>query len=324
MKAWVRENYGGPEQLKLRDLPMPVPGPGDLLVRVRAIGINRAEMYFRSGAWGDVAPVSGIEAVGEVVHDPQGNLREGATVAAFMGGLGRTRSGAYAEYLTARSQNVVPIETTLLWAQFAAIPESYSTAWACLFQALCLRSSDTVVIRGATSALGLAAINLAVGAGAEVLAAARSEQQKDRLLGLGAKRVVLESANLSQEIRKIHPQGVNAVLDLLGNSTFLDSMKMPHRGGRVCVAGFLGGGEPVPVSFIRDVAPGVHLSFLVSILFGEAEYPMSAIPLQSIVKDVEAGRFDAAPARIIPFDELPEAHVLMESNAAKGKIVVTI
>src|SRR5438105_3264286 len=103
-----------------------------------------------------------------------------------MGGSGRTPSGAYAEYLTARSQNVVPIETTLLWAQFAAIPESYSTAWTCLFQALCLRSSDTVVIRGATSALGLAAINLAVGAGAEVLAAGRSEQQKDRLLGLGA------------------------------------------------------------------------------------------------------------------------------------------
>jgi NADPH2:quinone reductase len=114
------------------------------------------------------------------------------------------------------------------------------------------------------------------------------------------------------------------VLDLLGNSTFLDSMKMPRRGGRVCVAGFLGSGDPVPVSFIRDVAPGVHLSFLVSILFGEAEYPMSAIPLQSIVKDVEAGRFDAAPARIIPFNELPEAHVLIESNAAKGKIVVTI
>jgi len=85
MKAWVRQNYGGPEQLKLRDLPMPVAGPGDVLVRVRAIGINRAEMYFRSGVWGDVAPVNGIEAVGEVVHDPQGNLREGTTVAAFMG-----------------------------------------------------------------------------------------------------------------------------------------------------------------------------------------------------------------------------------------------
>jgi NADPH2:quinone reductase len=109
------------------------------------------------------------------------------------------------------------------------------------------------------------------------------------------------------------------VLDLLGNSTFLDSMKMPRRGGRVCVAGFLGSGDPVPVSFIRDVAPGVHLSFLVSILFGEAEYPMSAIPLQSIVKDVEAGRFDAAPARIILFNELPEAHVLIESNPPRAK-----
>jgi NADPH2:quinone reductase len=310
--------------LKLRDLPVPEPAAGEVLIQVRGIGINRAEIYFRMGAWGEVAPVSGIEAVGEVVHDPAGKLREGDKVAAFMGGLGRSRNGSYAEYLTARVQNVVPLETKLPWAQLAAIPESYSTAWACLFQALCLRSGETLVVRGATSALGLAALNLARATGANLIAATRSDQQNDRLLKLGAKQVVAEGPNLSQQVRQTHPEGVNAVLDLLGNSTFLDSMKMPRRGGRVCVAGFLGGADPVPFSFLQNFAPGVHLSFLVSILFGEAEYPMSGIPLQSIVKDIEASRFDAAPTRVFPFTDLPEAHRLMESNEAKGKIVVTI
>ena len=89
MQAMVINEYGGPEQLVLRELPDPTPGPGEILIRVRAFGINRAETYFRRGLWGDVARVSGIECVGEVADDPSNRLPRGATVAAMMGGLAR-------------------------------------------------------------------------------------------------------------------------------------------------------------------------------------------------------------------------------------------
>jgi NADPH:quinone reductase len=322
MKAWVRQNYGGPDQLKLQELLLPVPSDGEVLIRVRALGINRAEIYFRKGLWGDVAPVSGIECVGEVVRDPSGRLKEGSKVAAFMGGLGRTRNGSYAQFVSARSQNVVPLNTSLPWAHLAAIPESYSTAWACLFQQLHVRPKDAVVIRGATSALGLAALNLARNAGAEVLATTRSESQTTRLIGLGVKHVIAEQPHSSLDVRRLYPHGIDSVLDLIGNSTVLDSMKMPHRGGHVCAAGFLGGAAPVSFDLLSDVAPGVYFSFFVSILFGEPGYSLEDIPLQSIVDDVEAGKFVAEPASVLNFSELPQAHVLMESDAAKGKIVV--
>src|SRR5882724_8883947 len=106
MRAMVIQAFGGPEQLVLRELPDPTPGAGEVLVRVRAFGINRAETYFRRGVWGDVVRVSGIECVGEVDFDPSGVWRPGQKVAAIMGGLGRTRNGSYAEYTCVPSTNI--------------------------------------------------------------------------------------------------------------------------------------------------------------------------------------------------------------------------
>jgi len=132
----VFEEYGGPEKLIIKDLPVPEPGNGEVRVRVKAFGINRAETYMRKGAWGDVVRVSGIECVGEVDSDPSGALRPGQKVAAIMGGLGRTRNGSYAEYTCVPSTNIFRLETKLPWEELAAIPESYATAWICLFENL--------------------------------------------------------------------------------------------------------------------------------------------------------------------------------------------
>jgi NADPH:quinone reductase-like Zn-dependent oxidoreductase len=324
MRAWVRQQFGGPEQLKLQEVPVTQPADGEVLIRVRALGINRAEIYFRKGLWGDVAPVSGIECVGEVVLDPSGGLAPGSKAAAFMGGMGRTRSGSYAEYVCASRSNVVPLVSNLPWPELAAIPESYATAWSCLFESLHLQAGDAIVIRGATSALGLAALHLARHAGATVVATTRSESKRQFLLNAGACHAVLESPDLHRSVRGIFPAGVNAVLDLVGNSTILDSMRMPKRHGRVCVAGFLGGAAPVSVDLLTTVAPGVDFTFFVSILLGTPEYPVSNIPLQSIVDSITKGAWPGAPAHILPFDQLPEAHRLMESNAANGKIVVAL
>ena len=324
MKAWVRHEYGGVDQLKLQHVDDPVPQEGDVLVKVHALGINRAELYFRSGKWGDVAPISGIECVGEVVEDRSGRIAPGTTVAAFMGGLGRTRSGSYAEYTCARSANVVPLRTKLPWEQLAAIPESYSTAWATLFQNLGLAKGNCVVIRGATSSLGLAALNLAKAAGIKVIATTRDLTQASRLKSLGASHVLAETFECSAEARALYPAGVDGVLDLIGNATVADSMKMARFHSRVCVAGFLGGFKPVELDVFTTLVPSVSVSLFVSILFGEPGFSLDEIPLQSIVDDVERGRFEAAPVRVFPFEELPRAQELMESNSAKGKIVVKV
>jgi NADPH:quinone reductase-like Zn-dependent oxidoreductase len=103
MRAIVRKNYGGPEQLELQDRPEPEMNPGSVLIRVRALGLNHAEIYFRMGLWGDVAEISGIECVGEVKADPAGRLEQGQKVLALMGGMGRTINGSYAEYVNVPS-----------------------------------------------------------------------------------------------------------------------------------------------------------------------------------------------------------------------------
>src|SRR3990167_3684570 len=135
MKACVIESAGGPEVLHLRDIPSATPNADEVRIRVRAFGINRAEVYRRAGTMGPIAGlvVPGIEAVGEVVEDPSGTFRTGQRVATAMGGLQFTRPGSYAEEVTVLRSNVIDLDgTTLSWEDLAAVPESYLTVWGAL------------------------------------------------------------------------------------------------------------------------------------------------------------------------------------------------
>jgi NADPH:quinone reductase len=129
MRAMVITEPGGPEVLQLQEVPDPVPGDGEVLIRVKAFGINHAETHMRKGEWPEATPISGIEAVGTVAEDPAGRLANGTKVLAIMGGLGRIRNGSYAEYTVAPVTNVSEVETSLDWTDLAAVPESYATAW---------------------------------------------------------------------------------------------------------------------------------------------------------------------------------------------------
>ncbi len=129
MRAIVVTKVGGPEVLQIQEIPDPVPSEGEVLIRVKAFGINHAETHMRRGEWPEATPVSGIEAVGTVLHDPSGTLAEGTKVMTSMGGLGRVRNGSYAECTIAPAANVAQIDSTLDWTDLAAIPESYATAW---------------------------------------------------------------------------------------------------------------------------------------------------------------------------------------------------
>jgi NADPH:quinone reductase len=322
MQAMVFNQFGGPEELVLTEIPTPVPENGEVLIKVKALGINRAEMYMRMGLFGEVTPVSGIECVGQVEYDPSGTLHYGQTVATITGGMGRTRNGSYAEYTCVPLQNVFPLKTDLDWATLAAIPESYATAWSCLFANIRISADQVLFVRGGTSALGQAAINIAKQEGVTVLTSTRSASKVALLTELGAARVLIENGNLSEEVRAFYPDGIDGVLDIIGNSTLLDSLRMARKGGRVCVAGLLGSSEPVAFSWLANMPFGVDLNAFASLFYGTKDFPHSDVPMQKIVDRVANGTYKAKPVKVFPFEHIPEAHRLMESNSANGKIVV--
>ncbi|GAA1283409.1 alcohol dehydrogenase [Planotetraspora silvatica] len=294
---------------------------GQVVIEVKAFGLNHAEMHMRRGEWAEAAKVSGIECVGLVKACPGGEFPVGAKVAALMGGLGRTIDGSYAEYTRAPASNVALIESDLPWAELAAIPETYATAWTCLFRNLEVAQGQTLVIRGATSAFGQAAVNLAVNAGARVIATTRDRGRFALLEDLGADRGELEGPELSQRIAEA--KRIDAVLDLVGNSTILDSLAMLRRGGRACLAGWLGGLGPIAdFNPLLQMASGVYLTFFASFVFGTPGFPLSDVPLQAIAEQVAAGRLKAKPSRVFGFEEIREAHRVMEAGEAAGKMVV--
>jgi NADPH:quinone reductase-like Zn-dependent oxidoreductase len=321
MRAIVLEKFGGLDSLVYKEIVEPEPKAGFVVIQIKAFGINHAEMHMRRGEWAEAAPVSGIECVGLVKSCPGGEFPVGAKVAALMGGLGRTINGSYAEYTRAPASNVALIESDLPWADLAAIPETYATAWTCLFRNLEVQRGQLLVIRGATSSFGQAALKMAVNAGVRVMASTRSRERFSLLERLGAERCEIERRDLSKHIAEA--KKVDAVLDLVGNSVVLDSLAMLRRSGRSCLAGFLGGLDPIPdFNPLLQMPSGVHLSFFGSFVFGSPGFPLSDVPLQQIAADAAAGRLDVRPARIFGFEEIREAHRVMEASEARGKMVV--
>jgi NADPH:quinone reductase-like Zn-dependent oxidoreductase len=262
---------------------------------------------------GNVAEISGIECAGVVKRDPLGRLRPGQKVLAMVGGMGRSINGSYAELVSVPSTNVVPGTTDLPWEELAAIPESYATAWTSLVGVLAIATDQIVVIRGATSALGQAAVNIAAHLGAHVIATTRNPARKPVLESLGAKEVLIEGTPLAPQLREQHSLGVDAVLDVVGNTTVLDSLAMLRRNGRVCLVGFLGGGGPLALEPVFQIPSGRFLSVFASALVtGTPEFPLSEIPFQSIVDRAAAGTYKAKPAKVFRFDQIQDAHRLME------------
>jgi NADPH:quinone reductase-like Zn-dependent oxidoreductase len=158
-----------------------------------------------------------------------------------------------------------------------------------------------------------------------VVATTRRAEREAGLRRLGAHEVLIEGAELSQAVRRLAPEGVDAVMDLVGNSVLLDSLAMARRGGRVCQAGFLGGAEPLEAfNPIVQLPVGVDFSVFGSFAFGDPGFPLDRVPLQEIVDRVACGLYRAKPARVFRFEEIADAHRLMESDKAGGKIVVTL
>lgn len=328
VKSYVISRIGGPEVLELRDVPSLAPKSDEVRIRVRAFGINRGETYLRAGKMGPIEAgrVPGIEAVGEVLEDPSGKFRTGERVATAMGGLQFTRPGSYAEEVTVLARNVVSLDgTTSSWEELAAMPEAYLTVWGALHKSLAIEAGQTLLVRGATSSVGLAAVTYAKASGVRVLATTRSESNADLLHRAGADMVIVDDGAIAEQILRVQPTGIDAALEIVGAATLRDSAKALRPFGAITVIGMLAG-PPVFDQFnlMSDLPPAVRLNMFPSQLFGTEALPLTDSPLKSLALDMEAKLIPSHLAKTFEFDEVRDAHRLIESNRALGKIVVRV
>src|SRR4051812_48589182 len=287
MRAVVLDAPGPPEALRIREIPVPEPRPGWVLIRVKAFGINRSEMHTRLGlAQGVSFPrVLGIEATGVVVAAPGGEFEEGWQVAAMMGGMGRSFDGGYAEFTSVPAAQVIPFRSGLDWATLGAIPEMLQTAHGSLTVGLDARPGQTLLIRGGTSSVGLAAAVLAKRAGLTVLATTRDLARTDVLDRAGVDHPILDDGSVAARVRAIVPDGVDAALELVGTPTLPDTLRATRVHGVVCFTGMLSNQWTVPDFYPIDYLPrGVRLA-----AYGGDASDLPADVLQGFLDDVAAG-----------------------------------
>lgn len=320
MKAWVIHSAGGPEQFLLEDIETPKPRAGWALIRVRAFGLNRSEWFTRIGQSPTVRfpRVLGIECVGEVVDAGGLDLEPGTAVAAIMGGMGRAFDGSYAEYTLVPHECVFPLRTRLPWEKLAALPEMLQTTHGSLYVGLEIERAESLLIRGGTSSVGMAALALAKHAGLNVGTTTRDPGKIDALSAAGADDVWVDDGQVHLQVRDRRARPYDRVLELIGTKTLLDSLRCVGRGGIVCMTGILGG-EWTLKDFhpMGDIPTAVKLTSY----SGEAA-DLPPRQLQEYVSAVERGELEVMTGPVFEFEDLIEAHRLMDANRAGGKIVV--
>jgi len=324
MKAWQINDYGSIDVFQLKELPDPMAKEGWVLIDIKAFGLNRSELYTRQGHSGDavtIPRVLGIECVGVVIDGGGTDLKPGQKVAAAMGKMGRLHDGGYAEKTLLPRSNVFPVKTNLSWEVFGALPETYLTAWGAVIEAINLQKSSSILIRGGSSAAGLACTSIAKDLECKVIATTRSEQKKEVLLKASVDHVIIENKNgIEKELKEILPNGVAGVVELVGlENTIIDSLYCTAPKGTVCMVGFLG--NHWDYKFFPWMPPVVNLTRYSSETIHEKRH--TAV-LQQIVNKVEDGTYKANLYKTFSFKELHQAHDMMENNKAIGKLVVLV
>ncbi len=321
MKAIVIHNAGGPENFVIEERPLPRPKTGEVLVKIKAFGLNRSELMTRKGYSPNVQfpRVLGIECVGEVIEDATSELKKGQKVAAFMGGMGRDFDGSYAEYGVFPKSILMPFESTLSWSVLGALPEMFQTVYGSLHLALKIKSDETLLIRGGSSSIGLLAAQMASKAGLKVISTTRDTNKEAYLLSNGATNVIIDNGLISETVRQIVPQGVDKALELVGTNTLPNTLACVKQGGIVCMAGMLS----EQWSF-QHFAPMEIIPPTVSLTtYDSGAVRVHAGIFQAFVRDIENQTIPMVNHVVFPFHEIVAAHRLMESNKASGKIVMT-
>jgi NADPH:quinone reductase-like Zn-dependent oxidoreductase len=322
MRAAVCVRAGGPEVLEIRELPVPTVREGWSLVQVKAAGLNRSELRTRQGHSPTVRfpRVLGIECVGVVAASTDTTLPDGTTVAAVMGEMGREFDGGYAEYALLPNSLLMPVTTTLPWDVLAALPETYLTAQGSLDALGVMPGRGRLLIRGGTSSVGMAATSIASGYGVETAATTRRPGKIDALTAAGVDHVLVDDGgSLAASVHAVWPEGPDYVLDLVGASTAVDSLRLVRRGGTVCVAGSLSGWAIPDFEPVAMIPSGTRLTAFHS---DNVKGSAGTAVLQRVVREVEAGGYRPNVDRVFGLDDIVAAHRYMENDKAAGKLVV--
>jgi NADPH2:quinone reductase len=324
MRAVVLEGPGPVENLQIRDLALPPEREGWVRIRVEAFGLNRSELHTRLGlAEGVTFPrVLGIECAGVVDAAPAGSgLLRGQKVVAKMGGMGRQFDGGYAEYTSVPLAQVLPIETDLPWETVGALPEMMQTAHGSLTVGLDLRPGQSLLIRGGTSSVGLAAAALARQMGATVFATTRRADRLDELARHGIDHPLVDDGHVAEAVRRALPAGVDAALELIGTPTLPDTLRSVRVHGTVCFTGMLSNEwvvkEFYPIGYIPT---GVRLT-----AYGGDASDLPVPVFQRQLDAIAAGQLAVRVHKVYDgLEQVRQAHADLEANVAIGKLVVRV
>ena len=315
MKAIVISEAGGPEKLQYTDVPTPQVKPGWSLVQVKGFGINHSEIFTRKGLSPDVQfpRILGIECVGIITQTTDdARLPVGQKVISIMGEMGRQFDGSYAEYVLLPNEQIYPVTTNLDWATLATLPETYYTAYGSLLN-LRIQSGNKVLVRGGTSGVGTAFVNLVKAKDPQIHIAGttRSYDKKQLLIQSGYDEVILDQDGKLQTTEEF-----DRVLELIGPATIQDTFQHVYEGGIVCSTGQLGNQWYLEhFDPIMDIAAN---GYLTSFYSGNVNQQK----IDDLLRYVEQYDVQVKPEKIYSLSEVPEAHRYLASHNSLGKVIV--
>lgn len=325
MRAVEISEPGGPEVLRLVNRPVPKPGPGEILLRVHAAGVNRPDALQRAGNYApppDASDLPGLEASGEVVALGAGaqGWQVGDKVCALLPG------GGYAEYVTTPAAHALPLPSVLGMNEAAALCETFFTVWSNVFQRGALKAGESFLVHGGSSGIGTTAIQLAAARGARVFATAGSEEKCAACRNLGAERAInYRETDFVEAVKEATgKKGVDLILDMVGGDYIPRNIRALATDGRLVMIAFLSGPK-AEVNFAQVMVKRLMLT-------GSTLRPQSVAAKAAIAADLrrevwpllDAGKIAPVMDQTFPLERAAEAHARMESSAHIGKIVLTL
>ncbi len=324
MRGVVISAPGGPEVLRLKDVPTPRPGTGEVLIKVAAAGVNRPDCLQRRGIYPPppgASELPGLEVAGTIVQCGDGveSLQSGDRVCALVAG------GGYAEYCLAPAVQCLPVPTSLTLAQAATLPETFFTVWSNVFDRGKLVANETLLVHGGASGIGTTAIQMGRAMGATVYATAGSDAKAKLCEALGAARCInYKRENFLDELKAETSGGVDVILDIVGGSHLEQNIKLLNTDGRLVVIGILGGAKG---TLNLGLVLSKRLVITGSTLRARppAEKQLIADQLRKHIWPLlEHGTIKPVVQRHFGLADAAEAHRLLEANQAEGKLVLMV